>query len=81
MSRRLRMDDNNVLSSIPGEHIARAALRLPDAETAPDESHQMVIALPQPDSRRILLTFRRFKHKRARTTRWFWTAESAVIIE
>jgi hypothetical protein len=72
---------NNILATIPGEHIARAALSLPDAESAPDAPHQVVTKLPRPDSRRVRITFRRFKHKRAKTTRWFWTAESAEVME
>ena len=69
---------DNVLATIPGEHIARATASLPDAATAPDEPHQVVIAL---NGRRIVLTFNRFKHKRGKTTRWFSTADSATLIE
>jgi hypothetical protein len=67
-----------MLASIPGEDIAKAALTLPDAESAPDEPHHAEI---QRGGRRIRITFNRFKHKRGKTTRWFWTADSATLIE
>ena len=69
---------DNVLASIPGEHIARAAMSLPEARDAPDEPQYVELHL---DGRRLLLTFKRFKHKRGKTTRWFWTAERAEIIK
>jgi hypothetical protein len=75
------MDDSNILSSIPGEHVARGTLSLPAAQSAPDAPPQVVIALPPPDGRRVRITYRRFKHKRARTTLWFWTAVRAEIVE
>ena len=61
---------DNVLASIPGEHIARAAMSLPEARDAPDVLHYVELQL---DGRHLLLTFKRFKQKRGKTTRWFWT--------
>ena len=84
-SRKPMNDELNLLARIPGEHIARAAQTLPDAEDAPDEPHHVVITVPRIDamrgSRRVRITFKRFKHKFHRRTRWFWTAESAELVD
>jgi hypothetical protein len=45
-----------MLESIPGEVIAKAAAMLPDAQSAPDEPHDVVIGHA---GRRICITFRR----------------------
>ena len=71
---------SDILATIPGEHIARASAQLPDAGTATDAPHQIIVTLPAPDGRRVLLTFKRFRHKRGKTTRWFWTAEHAEVL-
>ena len=71
----------NILPSIPGDFIARAAQALPDASppAAPgEEQRQLEIQLD--DGRRVRITFSRFKHKHHGTTRWFWTAEHAELI-
>ena len=73
-------EHHDILSTVHGEHIARASAELPDAATATDAPHQVVITLPSPDGRRILLTFRRFRYKRDKTTRWFWTADEAEVL-
>jgi hypothetical protein len=70
----------NVLASVPGEHIARAAAELPDAASAANDLHYVEIKLPPPDGRRILLTFRRFKRKHRKSTKWFWSAQEAEVI-
>ena len=67
-----------MLASIPGEDMAKAAMMLPDAASAPDEPHHVEI---QRGSRRIRIAFTRFKYKRGKTILWFWTADSAVIVE
>jgi len=48
-------DTNEVLASIPGQYISRAAQTLPDAEIVPDEPHHVDIRF---DGRHIRLTFR-----------------------
>jgi hypothetical protein len=65
------------LASMRGLDIARAALTLPDPAIAPDEPHYVEI---RRGGRKIRITFRRFKYKRRKTTRWHWTAESAEVI-
>ena len=74
------MTYDNVLATIHREHIAKAAAALPAAASATDAPHRMAITLPRPDGRRILLTFRRFRHKPGETTRWFWSVVSAEVI-
>ena len=61
-----------------GVDITRAALTLPDPASAPDEPHYVEI---QRGGCKIRITFRRFKYKRRKTTRWFWTPASAVLVE
>src|SRR5262249_8774201 len=71
----------NILPSIPGDFIARAASALPDASTtaAPgEERRQLEIQLD--DGRRVRITFQRFKHKRGKTTPWFWTADHTQLL-
>ena len=72
--------NERVLLTIHGEHISKAAAELPEAATATDAPHRVVIRLPSPDGRRVLLTFRRFRHKRGTRTHWFWTAEQAEVL-
>jgi hypothetical protein len=67
-----------MLESIPGEIISKAAAMLPDANSAPDEPHN--IAMPY-NRRRILITFRRFQYTHGKTTLWFWTATGAALLE
>ncbi len=59
------MDDKqNLLATIPGEIIAKAAMRLPEAETTPDEPH----FVQMPHKRRWhRITFKRFKMIMGRT--------------
>jgi hypothetical protein len=66
-----------MLASITGEYITRAALTLPDAASAPDVPHYAEL---QRGGRTVRIMFKRFKYKRGKTTRWYWTAESAVIV-
>jgi hypothetical protein len=72
------MNDPGLLATIPGEHIARAAMSLPDAASAPDEPHYAQATLD--DGRRVVIRFRRFFYRRPKASRWFWTAESAELI-
>ena len=65
---------HNMLASIPGAIIAKAAAMLPDAENAPDEPQDVEV---RHGGHWIRITFRRFEYARGETTRWYWTAESA----
>lgn len=67
---------NNLLATIPGEHIAKAAAMLPDASSATDEPYYVEIK----HGHWICITFKRFQYRRGKTTRWFWTADSAVWV-
>jgi hypothetical protein len=73
-----RLKDKNILALVPGEYIAVAARSLPDAATSADETQQTTIVVPRVG--KVLVTFKRFVHKRGKTTRWFWTAENAVEV-
>jgi hypothetical protein len=73
----MRPSATNNLASIRGEDIAWAVLTFPDAASAPDEPHYAKL---RRGGRRVRIMFKRFKYKRGKTMRWFWTAESAVIV-
>src|SRR4051812_37630760 len=70
---------DNVLSSIPGEILGAAGYSLPAAESSTDNTQRVIVKLP--DGRCAEVTFVRLKSKKGRTTRSFWTPDSAVLVE
>ena len=68
----------DLLPRIPGEYIAQAKQTLPDAARAPDGA-LMDCYVNVPGIGRVRITARRLKHKRGRSTHYFWTAESAIL--
>jgi hypothetical protein len=73
------MAKENVLRFIPGDYISAAGQKLPDAATETEEFREVEIDVPCWFKARI--RFRRFHFKRGKMGRWFWTAESAEMIE
>jgi hypothetical protein len=69
---------DNVLGQIPGEIFGSAGYALPPAETAIENTERGIVELL--DGRRGEVTFVRLKSKKGKTTRGFWTAESAVLL-
>jgi hypothetical protein len=61
-----------MLDSIPGVYITKAALTLPEAASAPDEPHYVVI---RRRGRRIRITFNRLQYRQPgyNTARWYWS--------
>ncbi len=72
-------DYDKVLTKIPGEVLASASDELPEAASSPDASLRMRIRLP--DGRRAEVVFVKLSSKKGRSTRWFWTPDSAVLLE
>ncbi len=72
------MADANLLVKIPGQYISVGSRSLPDAATSKEELQQTVIDVPSIG--RVRFTYKRFTHKKAKTTRFFWTVESAELI-
>ena len=72
------MNDDNILSKIPGEILGSTGYELPDAATSPDDSLRVTVRLP--DGTRAEVVFVKLKSKKGKTTRWFWTPDSAVLI-
>ena len=68
----------NLLVKIPGQYIAAGSRSLPNADTSKDETLQAIVDVP--NIGRVRLTYTRFKHKKAKTTRFFWTVESGELI-
>jgi hypothetical protein len=73
------MMNENVLRLIPGEYISGAAKTLPDAGTDTEAFREVVIDVP--GSYKAKIRFERFHFKRGKTSRWFWTPESAERLE
>ena len=69
------MNDTNILSRIPGELVAE----LPEAASSPDDSLRVRVRLP--DGTRAEVVFVKLSSKKGKTTRWFWTPDSATIVE
>jgi hypothetical protein len=69
----------NILSRVPGEHIAAALQTLPDCETTKQNLIETVYEVPLIG--RVRFTCKRFRHKHGKSTTWFWTAQQAVLVE
>ena len=70
----------NILSRIPGNYVAEALITLPPAESANDGTI-MDRFVTVPSVGKVRITARRMKYKRGGSMHFFWTAESAVLIE
>jgi hypothetical protein len=70
---------DNVLSKIPGESLGAAGYSLRPVESSTETTQRVTV--PVPGGRRAEVTFIGIKSKKGRTTRWFWTPDSAVIVE
>jgi hypothetical protein len=69
-------DGENVLSKVPGHYVAQAILSLPDAQLSVEEVMEATIDVP--GLGRLKITCRKFRHRKGRSARVFWTAERAV---
>jgi len=69
------VNDTNILSRIPSELIAE----LPEAASSPDDSLRVRVRLP--DGTRAEVVFVKLRSKKGKTTRWFWTLDSATLNE
>ena len=72
--------DENVLSSLPGEIIGAAMSSLPPAETCKDEFREVIIDDPT-HGITVRIRFTRFHHRWRKQRRWFWVVDSALRIE
>ena len=73
------MNDDNVLSKIPGEFLGVAGYALPEASRSDHATQRVVLQLP--DGSRAEVVFVKLRSKKGWSTRWFWTPDGAVIIE
>jgi hypothetical protein len=69
-------DEENVLSKVPGHYVAQAILSLPEAQLSGGEVMEAMIDVP--GLGRVKITCRKFRHKKGRSARVFWTAERAI---
>ena len=69
-------DEQNLLSKVPGHYVAQAILSLPDAQSSAGEVMETVIDVP--GLGRVKITCRKFRHRKGRSARVFWTADRAV---
>ena len=71
-------DDENILSSVPGQYLAAALQTLPSAEAAPVDTMDATIDVPGIGTVRV--TGRRMKAKRGKVSHYFWTPSRAVAV-
>jgi len=69
------LEDNGILSRIPGEHIAAALKTLPDAETATIKEMQTTLHVP--GTGLVTFTCKRFVHTHGKSRYTFWLAKRA----
>jgi hypothetical protein len=72
------MPNDNVLSKIPGELLGPTRHDLPQAQADGPAMQRITIRLP--DGTRAEVTYVKLKTKKGRSTHWYWTPDSAVII-
>ena len=70
---------HDILSRIPGELLAPTRNELPQAQPDSPATQRVLIRLP--DGTRVEVTYVKVKSKKGKTTRWFWTPDSATITE
>jgi hypothetical protein len=70
---------DNVLNKIPGEILGAAGYSLPAAESSTETTQRLIVRLP--DGTRAEVTFVKLKSKKGKMTRWFWTPDSAVMVD
>jgi hypothetical protein len=68
-----------VLGLIPGELISAAAKTLPDAEKDTEVFREATVDVPGGFKARI--RFERFRFRRGKMSRWFWTPYNAKRVE
>ena len=73
------MTDDNILTKIPGDLLAPTRNNLPQALPKGPDTQRVLIRLP--DGTRAEVTFVKLKSKKGRSTRWFWTPDSAVLVD
>ena len=73
------MNDDNILSRIPGELLAPTRNDLPQAQPQGPATQRVLIRLP--DGTRAEVTYVKLKTRKGKSVRWFWTPNSARIIE
>jgi len=73
------MNDDNILSRIPGELLAPTRNQLPPAQPDGPATQRVLIRLP--DGTRAEVVYVKLKTKKGKSVRWFWTPDSAVILK
>ena len=73
------MIDDNILPRVPGPLLARALKKLPAAEIWPNETAETTIDVPGIGAVRVVA--KRMKATRGKSSHYFWTAVSAVLVE
>jgi len=69
---------HDILSRIPGELLAPTRNDIAQAQPDGPATQRVVIRLP--DGTRVEVTYVKVKSKKGKTTRWFWTPDSAVLM-
>ena len=72
------MNEDNVLSTIPGEFLGPSSNGLPDAATCEEAAQRVIVRLP--DGARYEVTYVRLRARKGRSSHWFWVPDSARLI-
>jgi hypothetical protein len=70
---------DNLLSKISGELLSPTRNDL--AQALPNGADTQRVLIRLPDGTRAEVTFVKIKSQKGRSTRWFWTPDSAVMVE
>jgi len=73
------MNDDNILSRIPGELLAPTRNDLPQAQ--PDGPATQRVLIRSPDGTRVEVTYVKLKTRKGKSVRWFWTPDRAQIVD
>jgi hypothetical protein len=73
------VDEDDILARVPGQYVAQAILSLPDVSSSLCDVMETMIDVPGIGE--VTITCRKFRYKRGKTARTFWTAERATLTE
>lgn len=70
------MEDNGILAQVPGEYVSQGKRDLPPPAAAEDRDYTAEVDAGHVG--RVLITYRPQKHKRGKSSHWFWVAVRAT---
>jgi len=77
-SERAPMDETNIIARVHGQYLASASYGLPDPNTSNESQVQAIAEIPEHG--KVLITFKRMKHKRGKGTHTWWGATHVKVV-